>query len=387
MASSFPCPHCQTPLSSAGEGDFQVICPTCNVAVSPPWVPTLALDEAAEVPVASAVEQAVPALVPVAGTAPSATADTPDEPLDVIPVLEEAPEAPVDLVPPAVKRPVDWTAFVPPEAPATQLTPGWRSIPFALTLVSVGSGILLVALLFAMVLGAVASTQGLQRTPDGSLVIAMGTHYGTTMRVEVLIVALGLALLAGGMFVVVGKLICCFVPRESNGRALAVYSALCLLMGLLMQFAAGAVNLGLIAPWSFVIELRDQYPDAVAAVAAHGILAGLAFHAVEIILFLVFLRSIGLFLADKRLPPSVLRYFKFTIFGPIVPALVLGAAYLLTQAGQAAFSPREQAFLVQGTLALVPITMFAYIMVLGLWYVVLVRWARDLVLRARMGRL
>ena len=386
MARSFPCPHCQTLLQPAGEAEFQVQCPTCQAAVSPPWIPTLALDEAS-VPVASAVEEAMPTMATVGGAStPSAaepvTLTEADE--DNVPTLEEVPAA---AAPAPAKPGIDWTAFAPPGAAPVQLSPGWRALPFALNLVSFGSAILLITLLFFLVLAAVAALQGFQRSPDGALQISMGTHHRTMIRADVLIVPGGLTMLAGGLLVVVGKLTCCAVPKESNSRTVAMLSALCLLVALMVELATGTLHLGLMAAWPFMLELRDQHPDEVAGFAAYGMLGGLAFHAVEVVLFLLFVRGIGLFFADKRLPPSVVRYFKFTIFGPIVPAIILGIAYLLVRVGPSALSHRELAIVLPVILAGVPLALFAYIVALGLWYVVLVRVARDLIIRARLGRL
>lgn len=412
MASSFPCPHCQTLLTPASEAEYQVLCPTCAVSVSPPWVPSLALDDAPApqnaVPLTGAVEEPVPVLVPVGQG--SATSDVPalDAGPDEVPVLEAVPdevpaldpvpnEVPVlEAVPDAApslppKKGWDWTTIAATETPAAaRLSAGWRSIPLALTLVTFGSGILFITLLFFLVLAAVASQQSLpEQVANAPFQISMGTHHRTTIRGEVLLVALGLALLVGGLFLVVGKLICCAVPRESNGRALAMLSALCLAIGLLTQLAAAGLNLGLIGSWPVALELREQHPNEVAAFASYGVLLGMAFHAVEVILFLLFIRGIGLFLDDKRLPISVVRYFKFTILGPLAPALIFGIAYLLTRsgAGELGLSHTERALLIQIFLVLVPLALFAYIIALGVWYIMLVKSARDLVLRARMGRL
>jgi hypothetical protein len=390
MVSAFPCPHCQTLLTPASEAEFQVRCPTCAVSVSPPWVPALALEDAAAPVAVAAVEEAVPALVPVSA-APAAADDVPvlEAVDDDIPVAEV--DVPAVAPPQSPKKGWDWTTIAPTETPAaSRLSPGWRPIPFALTLVTVGSGILLVTLLFFLVLAAVAAQQVLPKeAANAPFQISMGTHHRTTIRGEVLLVMLGSALLVGGLFLVLGKLICCRVPRESNGRALAVLSALCLIVGLLTELEAAVLNLGLLASWPFVVELRQQYPDEVAAFASYGVLVGMAFHAVEVILFLLFVRGIGLFLADKRLPVSVVRYFKFTIFGPLLPALILGGAYLLTMPGanDLGLSHTERMLLIQLLLVLVPLALFAYIIALGVWYIMLVKSARDLVLKARLGRL
>ena len=386
MASAFPCPHCQTLVTPASEADFQVRCPTCAVSVSPPWVPTLALEDAAAPAAAAAVEEAVPVLVPVPAQAAA----------DDVPFWKRWTKTfRGEEVPAAARarrrRGWDWTTIAPTETPAaSRLSPGWRPIPFALTMVTVGSGILLVTLLFFLVLAAVAAQQVLPKeAANAPFQISMGTHHRTTIRGEALLVVLGSALLVGGLFLVLGKLICCRVPRESNGRALAVLSVLCLIVGLLTELEAAALNLGLLASWPFVVELRQHHPDEVAAFASYGVVVGMAFHALEVILFLLFVRGVGLFLADKRLPVSVVRYFKFTIFGPLVPGLFLGAAYLLTMPGanDVGLAYPERVVLIQLFLVLVPLALFAYIVALGVWYIMLVKSTRDLVLRARLGRL
>lgn len=408
MARTFPCPHCQSVLTPVSEADFHVHCPTCNKAVSPPWVPSLALDDAAAarvppvdptaiaatpvLPVGRAVEAAVPTLMPVEETAPSGTLPLASSavPVDAaateeVPILEEAD-------PPTLARPqaLDWAAVAPVEAPQpAKLEPGWKRIPAALNFINVGSGVLLVTLLFFLVLAAVAGVNGLKpRTPGGPLQVSLGTHHGSTISLEVVLVILGGALLLGGFFLVVGTLICCRVPRESQGRGLAVLAALCLFSGLGIQLAAGVLNVGLAAEWPQVLELREQYPEPVAAVASFGLLGGLAFFAVEAIFFLLFLRNVGLFFSDKRVPRSVLRYFTFTILAPLVPLVCIGLAYLLTLPGarKSGMDHHELTAAINVCLALVPIALFAYIVALGIWYIVLVRATRDLVHGVRLGR-
>jgi hypothetical protein len=248
---------------------------------------------------------------------------------------------------------------------------------------------MLITFLFFLVLAAVAGIQGFQReSAGGPILIAMGTHHKTMISAEFLLLSLTGVLVVGGLFLAIGKLACCLVPGESGARLLAFLSAFLLLAALATGFAAAGINYGMMTSAPFVAELKERNAELTEALATFGFLAGLAIAAAETICFLLFLRGVGMFFGNKPLPRAVLRYFTFTILAPLVPAALVGIVYLIrnVRPSDTGLQHSDLVMIVNGCVALVPLALFAYVITLGVWFIMLVRSGRDVILRARLGR-
>jgi hypothetical protein len=148
----------------------------------------------------------------------------------------------------------------------------------------------------------------------------------------------------------------------------------------------------------FGFDLRAQGGVLTELLEVNGFLAGMALAGVEMLLFLLFMRGVGRFFENRKLARGIVRYFIFALIGPLLPALLFGAALILeTMRAERRrdLEPVPPPFMRADPLvdwqefcmALIPLAIFAYVVALCVWYVLLVRSARDTVVRARLGRL
>jgi hypothetical protein len=380
MPQTFPCPRCQGELSLASEADFQAFCPTCATTVPAPWIPQLSLESSQD-----GAEQA--ALAPPGVLLQALPVDQ-EEPLPLaLPVAEAVPEVGPPQAQPVEPTPAyDWGAVAAAARP--KAAPAWGRVSSGLSLVASGATVLFLALLFLLLFGAIAAIEGVRRaSPDGPLVVGMGTHPESMISAEFLLEVEAAALLIGGLLLIAGKTACCGAPAESGLRGLAWASALLTLVALVALCGAALVALSSLTRALFGLDLRAEGGALAELLGLYGFLGGIALAAVEMLLFLLFLRGVGRFFENRNLARGIVRYFIFALFGPFLPGLLFAAALFLETLR--ASQPRDLELLhwQQLCVALIPLSIFAYAVTLGVWYVLLVRSARDTVVRARLGRL
>jgi hypothetical protein len=384
MPQTFPCPRCQTELSLASDADFQAFCPACATTVPAPWIPQLSLESSHD-GAATPAEQAT--LAPPGVLLQALPVEQEQLLPTALPVAEPVPEVGPPQAQPVEPRPAyDWGAVAATERP--KAAPAWGRVSFGLTLVASGGTILFLALLFLLLFGAIAAIEGIRRaSPDGPLVIGMGPHPESMISAEFLLEAEAAALLIGGLLLISGKMACCGAPAESGLRGLAWVSAFFALVALVALYGAALVALSNLTRAVFGLDLRAQGGGVAELFELYGFLAGIALAAVEMLLFLLFLRGVGRFFENRGLSRGIVKYFLFALLAPLLPALLFAAALFLET--MRATQPRDLELLhwQQFCVALIPLSIFAYVVALCVWYVLLVRSARDTVVRARLGRL
>jgi hypothetical protein len=376
MAHTFACPRCQTALTLASDADFATFCATCGIKVPAPWVPQLSLEETPapdSFPMAEPVAVA-PTEVPAGAILAAPTEPRAGEPIpEVLPVHEA-------LAPPAY----DWSSVA---VERQKLSPGWRRIPLGLGLVANGTLVMFLALLFVLLFAVIAGLQGVRRTSlDGPLLIGMGTHPDSMISADFLIQAEAVVLLVGGLLLIVGKLCCCGVPAASRLRPLAILSALLALLALFALYGGALAALSNLTAGMFGFNFRATGGQFARLLDAFGFFAGIGLAAIEILCFLMFLRGIGRVLESRTLSRGVVKYLVFVVVAPLVPGILVGLAILFEAMRVANPNNGDLLQWQNFCIGLVPLTVFAYFMTVGVWYVLLLRSAREVVHRARLGR-